>query len=452
MVRNVARERKQARWRSACITNALVLLMVLGLARPGSAARLPAPQPAQGTIQLRVLTPAYRWQDGSIVVDGYGQVDTPGAPLLPMWSTLVPLPPDGDWSLEVQSVGTQQLPTLGTLPAVPVPQPDLQGPQGPLQNPDLTWAGHLVDQPDPAIYQHDGLFPATTVQAGPELWRRGQHLLPVHVFPFQYNPPRGVLTYHPELQIQITVVPSAESQGSDHQDPLLQSSAQIAGDEEGALRVYTKQRGLYRLTQASLAQAGVPVETIAPATFTMTYLGQPVSILVTGSEDGRFDPGDTVIFYAEPYDGRYMTYNVYRLSYGGSQLGDRMGTRSLKPSGDEPLVTTITRTLHVEFDEDYRSAYERPKEADHWFDMPLYVSDLSADTATSSVAYALGLQEPVNTRDLELRVLIHGGVNQAANPDQSIAVRFNSHQVGVFQWEGSTDLSQTRYFPIAMVD
>ena len=34
-----------------------------------------------------------------------------------------------------------------------------------------------------------------------------------------------------------------------------------------------------------------------------------------------------------------------------------MTTRAVTPSGTEPLVTTITQTLHVEFDREYRSDF-----------------------------------------------------------------------------------------------
>ena len=47
------------------------------------------------------------------------------------------------------------------------------------------------------------------------------------------------------------------------------------------------------------------------ASFALTYRGQPIAIEVRDGDDGSFDPGDLLVFYAEPYQGRYMTQNVY---------------------------------------------------------------------------------------------------------------------------------------------
>ena len=77
-----------------------------------------------------------------------------------------------------------------------------------------------------------------------------------------------------------------------------------------------------------------------------------------------------MVFYAEPYTGRYHTHNVYWFTYGGTG-SPRMGTGGV-PRPGPPVITEITQTLHVESNVDYRSAYRRPKETDHWFDTQIY--------------------------------------------------------------------------------
>ena len=81
----------------------------------------------------------------------------------------------------------------------------------------------------------------------------------------------------------------------------------------------------------------------------MSNGGSAVQIQVTGAADGRFDSGDLVIFYAEAYTGRYMTQNVYWLTYGAAQAPAdcRMSTRAATPA-NPPLITTIMQTVHVE--------------------------------------------------------------------------------------------------------
>ena len=55
-----------------------------------------------------------------------------------------------------------------------------------------------------------------------------------------------------------------------------------------------------------------------PAAFAVTYLGQPVDIRLIQAAAGSFAPGDSVVFYVEPYEGRYLNHNVYWFTWGGA--------------------------------------------------------------------------------------------------------------------------------------
>ncbi len=218
---------------------------------------------------------------------------------------------------------------------------------------------------------------------------------------------------------------------------------------QGALRVYTGAGGLYRLSYADLVAAGVPVSTLLSANFIMCYLGQPIDIEVSGAADDSFDPRDQIVFYAEPYTGRYMTRNVYWFVYGDGVAGGRIAERAVSRTGNEPVVTTITQTLHVEIDRSYYSTYHRPRTDDHWFDEPLYAN---AAAAAVSVTYALPLDDPLPAGHLILRTALHGGTARAENPDQSVALALNGHPVGTFQWDGSVNHLATAAVPAAWLD
>ena len=62
-----------------------------------------------------------------------------------------------------------------------------------------------VDQPDPTIYHADALYPASVVEAGAVQWQGGRRLLPLRVFPFQYNPVAGTLRYYADLRVTVSV-------------------------------------------------------------------------------------------------------------------------------------------------------------------------------------------------------------------------------------------------------
>ncbi|MEI2690220.1 MAG: hypothetical protein V9H69_11135 [Anaerolineae bacterium] len=283
-----------------------------------------AGQEAGQQIDLRVDTPFYRWDETGLHVPGYATLDIPGAPALPMWSTVVELPPAGQWSVSVQAGPATRLPLDRPLPSVPVPQLDLNAPQPWQDAAELPASVPLVNRPDPAIYGGDARYPAQLAQAGPEQRQQGRRLLLVRAFPFQFDPAGQALLYYPTLRITVAIDPATPV--ATPAGPAL--PVERLDDVDGRLRIYTGQRGLYRLTYQDLQGQGVPVASLNPATLAMSYLNQPVDIQVTGAADGRFDPGDLIIFYAQPYVGRYMTRNVYQLSYGGNGAGARMGTRA----------------------------------------------------------------------------------------------------------------------------
>ncbi len=441
-----SRETMRTTWMVRCVCVALiVVLLVAGMPATSSVYAEPSGSSQADDIELRVQTPTYELDAQGVRVPGYGVNDAPGMPLLPIWGTTVELPPSGTWRITVSTPGTRVLTVPAVLPAVPVPDMPPAPPEG--WNPENgPTAVPVANRPDPQVYATNGFYPQSPVVSGSEQWQRGQRLLALRVFPFQYNPVAGILRYHPDVRITIRITPGETAQPEQTNPVALPG---LPDDANGALRIYTAARGVYRLTYDDLITAGVPVTSTNPATFAMTYLGDPIHIRVTGEDDGQFDPGDLVIFYAEPYQGRYMSRNVYWFNYGGSP-GERMSARTVTPTGSEPVVTQVTQTAHVEFDRDYRSLYNRPMTADHFFDTQLYAN---ASTPTVTRAYDLSLDDAItSTGTITLRTVVFGGQNQAANPDQSMAVRLNSHAVGTYQWDGSTEKSTTAVVPATWLD
>ena len=173
---------------------------------------------AGDAIHLDVKTPAYTIDDRSVTVPGYTSIATPGAPQLPVYGSIIELPLTGDWQLTYEDIGSQLLEQRVAIPAVPVPQwPDE------LINPavDLPSAVPVADRPDPAIYQADAFYPSSVVEWG-EAQRDGdRRIVPVRVYPFQYNPVTRQLRYHPDVRITVTVNRSAGQSSAPLADPRL---------------------------------------------------------------------------------------------------------------------------------------------------------------------------------------------------------------------------------------
>lgn len=400
----------------------------------------------------RIVTPQFVVEGQTVRVSGYALNDAPGAPQLPVRGMVFELPPNGEWTLEVRTVGSRILPQRLAIPAVPVPALSLLGPQSWTRRADLPDTVPTVDRPDPAIYGVNAFYPASPAVAGVEQWQRGRRLLAVRVFPFQFNPVTRAVLYHPEVEVTVRM-PGAggsdPSRATGYRSPFADPRSALAAT--GAVRIRTTLRGLYRVTYDDLLAAGVPLGTVDPRTFTMTNRGQPVQIQVIGEEDGVFDPGDRVIFFAEPYEGRYMTENVYRLFWGDTLAGpeSRIGVRAVTSTGDEPAVTAITQTLHIEFDRGYYSDYPLPRDVDHWFDDPLYPS---GSTPTVIRTYTLALDDPLTAGNVQVAAQLYGGQEQAPNPDQSVKLWLNSHTVTTWQWDGRVGYLGTASAPAAWLD
>ncbi|NJN25830.1 MAG: hypothetical protein HC819_07610 [Cyclobacteriaceae bacterium] len=68
-------------------------------------------------------------------------------------------------------------------------------------------------------------------------------------------------------------------------------------------KLSTAQDGLYRVSYTELAAAGFPVATVDPRKMKLYFRGVEQSILVSGQNDARFDPGDYIDFYGRRNDG-----------------------------------------------------------------------------------------------------------------------------------------------------
>lgn len=437
--------------RGSMTTVLLNLLLLSVLLFPSLGLSAAPPDPLLPSSQsLRVRTPQYVLGPDGINVPGYALNDVPGAPRLPVYSTLVELPLQGEWELSYRSTNDRILDQRVAVPAAPVPDPsfvisdvwtDLQ---------DVPTTVPTVDRPDPSIYGVDALYPVSPVQTGTVVRQGAKRLLPVHVYPFQFNPITQEVLYHPDVQVTLSLAARPERSPAATTAPVDPSWCQPynpLGDATGAVRVHTLNRGMHRLTYSDLQNAGVPVGPglSDPATFAMSYMGEPIHIQMVGAQDGSFDPGDHVVFYAEPYGGslgytpRYQKHNVYWFTYGGTP-SPAMDQRAA-PQAGQPVQNIITQTLRSESDLFYAVGSEtRRKDEDHWLDVRLSVDEV-AGVLVDSKSYPMALDDYLTSGNVVVRARLHRQNQQASfNPDNSAAVYLNDHYLGTYQWNGETDV------------
>jgi len=209
------------------------------------------------------------------------------------------------------------------------------------------------------------------------------------------------------------------------------SSPLHAGGTEGgpALKIGVTADGLYRLTYGDLTGAGFGLSGVDPRTLTLRNRGVEIPIYVVGEDDGRFDPGDVLLFYGTAIQDVYTTHNVYWLTAGGSP-GLRMSTRDGTPSGGAPVPTHFPVTLHAEEDTYYWVTMPDGEGQDHWF----WEDSL---TAPASRDYSLTLRNLSTTAPTAtVRVRLKGHTDTGTYPDHHTRIYLNGVKVDDQRWDG----------------
>ncbi|MBI1923456.1 hypothetical protein HYR99_04310, partial [Candidatus Poribacteria bacterium] len=299
-----------------------------------------------------------------------------GEPRLPVQSTLIAIPADVQFSLKViQADSTQQqvsqiypapeMVIRGVSTSPPTPLLEERGEVSPF--PPGKGAGGLGGAgfdlefyQDASSYKRNGFFPQAVAEVGKTGFIRDVRVLPLRLNPVQYNPVAGTVKFYHHLvvQIQFYTPPGAPSsrassrmaQVSDlrsnespayeqisesvlvnpqhaklwrhrlaplYQTP--QSAPLLLPAGSPAYKIIVDGDGMYHITYRLMREAGIPVGTILPSTLKLSNRGKAIPIFVRGESDGKFDPGDEIIFYGKRNAGEknyfdpFSDENVYWL-------------------------------------------------------------------------------------------------------------------------------------------
>jgi len=223
------------------------------------------------------------------------------------------------------------------------------------------------------VYQSKTFLPASFLQKEAALFQ--QHpFTRLAINPVRYNPSTGraqVLRY---MRILITV--KADSDISPRGDGRLlrpsgiprlgnRSVGSVANLHQSTagltlpgprLKIKLVESGVYRLRGEDIQAAGMSLALLDPQKIRIENRGVEQACLVLGSEDGRFDVDDAVLFYGERLSGEddyyhaYSDTNVYWLSSGESD-GLRITPTTAGEASES--VFSFTEKLHFEQDREY---------------------------------------------------------------------------------------------------
>lgn len=409
-----------------------------------------------------------------VALPGWVSSAQPGSPELPMLTETVGAPFGSDVSVAVTPgeahVIKLQAPPLPTL----IQKAEFQLPGSQESDPQMP-SPVVVYEEDPAIYA-GGIYPSDLALITNDGTFRQQRVVAVSVFPVQFDPSTMELTVYESLDVAITFTGATSSfskpqtkesktvediinsellnsgtsvqwrQDSTPQKSLL--SPQMITPDTGSFlpwtppspgyRISVRSDGMYRVTYAELSAAGVPVSSLDPRTFQVYNMGQEVAVVVSGEQDGKFDPSDSILFYGQGISSKYTSDNVYWLTYGKGQ-GLRMATKDGTPAvADSPI--SFTSHKHFEQNSYYVSQAPGDENLDRWFWDYLY------PPSRPSWTYTFSLASPADGDGI-LSVSLLGFLDNATNPDHHVRVSLNGTQIGDLTWDGIAWLNETLTIP-----
>ena len=434
---------------------------------------------AQGDTGCRMTFTAGDLLMDEIVLNGkqYSSVDFegavwfagPGEPNIPCYSFLVAVPSSGPVSVRV-SAGPAYT-ELHTA-VVPVPQERLEEgmyvqeyEQGPVYKENRTFPGVLYTSADPGFI---GSLRVVRIQ----------------VYPVQYNPVTGRLTAAGSMEIDVSwpqqqVAERAAVQGhienavvNSTQAPRFFAAKAPAADADRAAsdgnlyKFAVSQTGMYGISGSFLENNGINVSSIDPATIKIynnggrelpALLSEPrpeslveIPVMVTGSEDGTFDPQDQVVFFGRGSSGisynaetrayshfinRYYEENVYWLSFNDGVQGRRLEEEQ-SGSGQGVRLTQFT---DQQFSEQDRIPLFRGGKT--WYNTEL-------SSLYPAQTYTVYAKDPADVQDGSLRIRVKGG----SGDTHYFSVRLNNALVDYFSVSGTKVLVRDISFAQSLSD
>jgi len=124
----------------------------------------------------------------------------PGQPAIPACGVQILLPP-GEAITSIDVITSELIITATGVALDPIQQPVIISFPGPI----------TPTQPDPAIYNSDDLFPAQLAQGVQTQYMCGYSIGYFRVYPIQYRPQSGEISYYPNITIKVNTAPSPDA-------------------------------------------------------------------------------------------------------------------------------------------------------------------------------------------------------------------------------------------------
>jgi hypothetical protein len=400
--------------------------------------------------------------DGSIGValPGYWQTSQPGEPQLPFASALIALPPDAIPTLQVLLAEETDQPLPGPLALAPIPEGVRRDAAGrPIGG---AFVSALADT-SPKTSRGFGNESIALESAGVV---RGVRLARVIFYPVRPAGDRLRVTTRLRASVIFNALSSTGASSRRASDPLLaavrsavvnpdhvqplpssairnqRSERQGPGSTLAAIEVNTP--GLTAITYEALAAMGFSFVGTDPRTLYLTRGASLVALEWEGDDDASFEPGERLLFYAEPRSSRWTQTDVYFLERDATP-GLRMSSRSADPTGqpDGIVWTDATTEVNALYTPDcFCKPIPPGRDGDRWVWDDLKRPGYPDKTFPLQLPYAVDATQPAT-----LTTWFIGYTSLSANPDHRVAVALNGVSLGYVEWDGKTAITTTLSIP-----
>jgi len=357
----------------------------------------------------------------------------------------------------------------------------------------------LVYEADPVRYGKAGFFPVQVAELAPVGKVRAMLIGGVRITPVQFNPVARTVRKYTRVVVEVTFGPQSASLANRGDDPLLKNvpvnyAAARTWGSRGLrkasapvpsvlasgnwYRIPVTAEGIYRLDATYLSSLGITLSGIDPRTIRIYGNGgrelneditaaRPAdlvedAIYVFGEADGKFDPGDYVLFYGTgargwAYDpvGRtrrhyihdYSEVNYYWLTYGAG-TGKRMANQPSVSSQSVIAVDTFVDGVSNE-EEKTNLLLSSPGGGEgsgrEWFGQQVnsgssftYVNSLTGLVPTASIVYRYAV---AGVTDNSASFTVSEGGTPIGYAPLYAPVGYEVATEGVFQATGTSALS-----------
>lgn len=387
-------------------------------------------------------------------MDHLAKTDQGGYPELPLFATMLQVPPNGDIQLEIlqQHTDTTSVPSI-----YPVPKPVLS------KNKDIIQQFTKQTQ----AYQAVDFYPEQLISLEQRALLRGVPVVRVKVYPVQWQAKTGILRYTSSLRFKLhfshPLPPLDEEARQGHYEPLLRQVIQgyrarklsrdneqkvTQGPKHNTFQFKVNKSGIYQLSYETLFASGLPESCLSQGQFVLHHRTQQVVPQKVTSSRG-FRKGDLLEFYAQAFEDTYADTNIYRLEcwelfspqpYGSQFFPKKSlvikGTPSL---GTQP-VDHFKETLR--FEENKGLWLETPNSPtkDYWFWKRI--------KSPEETKVSLSIFHPVeSTENVSLTLALQGEKLAKAATEHRIDVYFNDSHLGQITWGEQEDKIETFQFP-----